>query len=275
MDLLNVVILGFVQGLTEFLPVSSSGHLVLMQQLLGMQEPELFFDICVHIGTLIAVCVVFYREIGNLIKTVVRFPILLKTSRGFKSLVTTNEEIRMVILILVGSIPTALMGLLFHEIADQIFSSVGVVGVTLLVTGTLLWFTYKLPKKGRDIKAVSIRDALAVGLIQGLAILPGISRSGSTISVGLYLGIDREVAGRYSFLLSIPAIIGALVISLDSAKIASTISAPLIVVGSLIALVVGFAALKMLLWVVKKGQLHYFAPYCWMLGLGALVWAVV
>ena len=274
MDILNVVILGIVQGLTEFLPVSSSGHLVLMQQLLGLHEPELLFDICVHIGTLIAVCIVFFREILGLIKTTVRLPHLLNSSTGFKSLLKTNDEIRMVILILAGSIPTAFLGLLFHEIADQLFSSVEVVGVTLLVTGTLLWFTSKLRQNGRDVSAMTLRDAFIVGLIQGFAILPGISRSGSTISVALYLGIDREVAGRYSFLLSIPAIVGALVISLDSSKISSSISAQLIILGTLIASVVGYLALKLLLWFVNKGQLNYFSPYCWMLGIGTLIWAM-
>lgn len=274
MDILNIVILGIVQGLTEFLPVSSSGHLVLMQQLLGLHEPELLFDICVHIGTLAAVCVVFLRDILGLMKTTFRLPHLLRSSANVRSLLKTNDEVRMVVLILVGSIPTAFLGLLFHEIADQLFSSIWVVGVTLLVTGTLLWFTSKLPQSGRNVSAMSIRDALMIGLIQGLAILPGISRSGSTISVALYLGIDRKLAGRYSFLLSIPAIVGALVISLDSSKISSSISAQLIILGTLIASVVGYLALKLLLWFVNKGQLNYFSPYCWILGVGALLWAM-
>ena len=274
MEPLQSVILGIIQGLTEFLPVSSSGHLVLLQNLFGITEPELLFDISLHVGTLIAIFIVFYREIRNILQTLLRLPALIKSSESLKSLFADNEEIRIATLIIVGSIPTAILGLLFHKIVDQIFGSVWIVGIMLLVTGTLLWFTRKMSAEGRPLIKVNIRDALLIGLIQGLAIIPGISRSGSTISIALFLGINREIAGRYSFLLSIPAILGAMMLGLDSTIIQTDIPVRIILLGTVTAAIVGYMALKILLRLVKQGRLYYFAPYCWLLGAATLIWSL-
>lgn len=275
MGLLQSVMLGIIQGLTEFLPVSSSGHLVLLQNLFGIMEPELLFDISLHIGTLIAIFIVFYREIRNILQTLLRLPALIKSSGNLKSLFADNEEIRIAALIIIGSIPTAILGILFHKIVDQIFGSVWIVGVMLLVTGTLLRFTRQISTEGRPLIKVSIRDALMIGLIQGIAIMPGISRSGATISMALFLGINREIAGRYSFLLSIPAILGALILSLNSNIIQTDIPGKTILLGSVIAGIVGYIALKILLRMVKQGHLYYFAPYCWLLGAATLIWTLL
>lgn len=272
MDPFQAAILGIIQGLTEFLPVSSSGHLVLLQNLFGFKEPELLFDISLHVGTLIAVCLVFFREIRAVLGALIRLPGLIQATGGLKPVFNDNEDVRIAALIALGSVPTAILGFLFHKISNQIFGSVGIVGAMLMVTGTLLWLTRPLRSEGRSILQVSIKDALIIGVSQGLAILPGISRSGATISVALMLGVDREVSGRYSFLLSIPAILGALLLSLDSSISQTSISGEMILLGTFFAGIVGYGALKALLYVVKQGRLHWFAPYCWLLGVGALIW---
>ena len=274
MESLQSVMLGIIQGLTEFLPVSSSGHLVLLQNLFGIREPELLFDISLHLGTLLAVFIVFYKEILRILQTLLRLPALIKSSGNLKSVFADNEEIRIFALILIGSIPTAILGILFHKIADQIFGAVWIVGVMLLVTGTLLWFTRQISNEGRPLIKVSIRDALMIGLIQGMAIMPGISRSGATISMALFLGMNREVAGRYSFLLSIPAILGALILGLNSTIIQTDIPGKIILLGTVIAAIVGYIALKILLRMVKQGHLYYFAPYCWLLGAATLIFSL-
>ncbi len=274
MEPLQSVMLGIIQGLTEFLPVSSSGHLVLLQNLFGIMEPELLFDISLHIGTLIAIFIVFYREIRNILQTLLRLPALIKSSGNLKSLFAHNEEIRIAALIIIGSIPTAILGILFHKIVDQIFGSVWIVGVMLLVTGTLLWFTRQISTEGRPLIKVSIRDVLIIGVMQGLAIMPGISRSGSTISIALFLGINREIAGRYSFLLSIPAILGAMILSLNSTIIQTDIPVRITLLGTVTAAIVGYIGLKILLRMVKQGRLYYFAPYCWLLGAATLIWSL-
>jgi undecaprenyl-diphosphatase len=274
MESFQSVMLGIIQGLTEFLPVSSSGHLVLLQNLFGIREPELLFDISLHLGTLIAIFIVFYREIQSILQTLFRLPDLIKSSVNLKSVFAENEEIRIFTLILAGSLPTAILGILFHKIADQIFGSLWIVGVMLLVTGTLLWFTRQIDIEGRPLIKVSIRDALMIGLMQGMAIMPGISRSGSTISIALFLGINREIAGRYSFLLSVPAILGAMILGLDSTIIRTNISVKIILLGTVSAGIVGYIALKFLLRIVKQGRLYYFAPYCWLLGAATLIWSL-
>ncbi len=272
MELLNVIVLAAVQGLTEFLPISSSGHLVLMQNLLGMHEPELLLDICLHVGTLVSVWVVFWAEIRNIIATLIKLPGLIRSAGGLAPLLAENETVRISALIVVGSVPTAILGLVFRKVAGQIFGAVWIVGAMLLITGSLLWFTRRLQIEGRPVKTMGVKDALTIGLTQGLAILPGISRSGSTIAMALFLGIDREVAGRYSFLLSIPAIMGALVIGLDPSLTHTTVPIGVLLAGIATAGIVGYAALKILLRMVKMGRLYYFAPYCWLLGLAALMW---
>ncbi len=275
MESLQSVMLGIIQGLTEFLPVSSSGHLVLLQNLFGIREPELLFDISLHVGTLIAIFIVFFQEIRNILLTLLRLPALIKSSGNLKSVFADNEEIRIAALIIIGSIPTAILGILFHKIVDQIFGSVWIVGGMLLVTGTLLWFTRQRSIEGRPLIKVRIRDALMIGLMQGMAIMPGISRSGSTISIALFLGINREIAGRYSFLLSIPAILGALILGLDSTTIQTDIPIKTILLGTVFAIIIGYISLKILLRLVKQGHLHYFAPYCWVLGAATLIWSLV
>ncbi len=272
MDILYAVVLGVIQGLTEFLPVSSSGHLVLFQNLFGLTEPELLLDICLHVGTLAAVCSVFFREIISLLRTFVQLPRLYRKHGNLADMFGKNPDIRMAGLIFFGSIPTGICGVLFHQIADRIFSSVLIVGVMLVITGTFLWMTRWLGVHGKNLQQMKLTDALIVGLAQGFSILPGISRSGATISAALFLGIDRGLAGRYSFLLCVPAITGALLLHLKSPVLYSSISPVGILAGSLAAGLTGFFALKILLRLVRKGSLFYFSPYCWILGTAVVAW---
>ncbi len=260
------MVLGLLQGLTEFLPVSSSGHLVLLQNFLGMTEPELLLDISLHIGTLLAVLVVFFPEVRSIITTAFHLPELYKREGNFRNLFETNQDVKMVLLVIIGSIPTAFIGFFFHQIADQIFGSVWIAGIMLLITGTFLWFTRYVRLSGRTFARMKYSDAIVVGCVQGLAILPGISRSGATISAALFMGIDREVSGRYSFLLCIPAIFGAMLLEMKSSLGQPAIPLPMILIGTFIAAVIGFMSLKILLKIVKNGRLHYFSPYCWAIG---------
>jgi undecaprenyl-diphosphatase len=264
MEPIQAVILGVVQGLTEFLPVSSSGHLVLFQKLFGLNEPGLIFEVSVHMGTLMAVVVFFRKEIIGLLAAVGRLAATL-ARREPAGAILADPEVRLAALIVVGSIPTAAIGLIFNEMADRLYNSTALVGCMLLVTGTLLWGTSRLKTEGRSVGAFKFPAALLIGVAQGMAILPGISRSGATIATGLFLGLDGPTAARYSFLLSIPAILGAQVLSL-AALGGYPPHLGIILAGTLTAAMVGYAALAFLVYIVNKNRMPLFAPYCWILG---------
>jgi undecaprenyl-diphosphatase len=267
----EAIILGAVQGLTEFLPVSSSGHLVIFQYLFNLKEPEVLFNVGVHMGTLIAVIIFFRKDLHSIVASVFSFfNGILKKKVSFAD-ATQDMDIKLALLIIVGTIPTGILGLFFHTIVDRIFSSVVLVGLMLIVTGSLLIITVWIKNNGKSIKRFSFKEALIIGLMQGISILPGISRSGSTIAVGLFMGLERETAARFSFLLSIPAIIGATI--LEFKDISTYPSAQIIsmLIGAFTSCLVGYGALGSLLYIVKKGRLHFFAPYCFAAGVIALI----
>ena len=273
MTTIEAIILGILQGLTEFLPVSSSGHLVLLQQVFGLKEAELFFDVCVHLGTLLAVIIVFRHEINRILSALWQLVSLRESKEKLLQKAQSDPEIKMALFIVIGSIPTAILGFLFSGIADHLFSSALITGLMLMVTGLLLWLTRKAGThiaSGRTGHLTPAR-ALIIGIIQGLAIIPGISRSGSTISTGLLLGVDRETAARYSFLLSIPAIVGAGLLSLKDGFSQTDLAIWIPLFGAAAAAFVGYGSLKILLRMVQKGRLHVFAPYCWVVGLLAIL----
>ena len=273
MNSIEAIILGIIQGLTEFLPVSSSGHLVLFQHLFGLKEAELFFDICVHLGTLVAVVIVFRQEIIKILSALLQLVSMRGQKEKFLQRVDSDPDLKMALLIVIGSIPTAILGLLFSGIADRLFSSTLITGLMLMVTGLLLWLTRKAESHATSASSgdLSTGKAVVIGIVQGLAIIPGISRSGSTISTGLLLGVDRETAARYSFLLSIPAIVGAGILSLKDGLSQTNPVISMSLLGAVTAAVVGYGALKSLLHLVKKGRLHVFAPYCWLVGIVAIL----
>jgi len=275
MNYTEAIILGIIQGLTEFLPVSSSGHLVLLQKIFGMKHAELFFDVGVHLGTLVAVIIVFRLEIKKIITALVKLISLAGPKENILQKVEADPQLKMALLIVIGSIPTAILGFLFAGIADRLFASGMITGLMLIVTGLILWLSRQKQTNKDQARSdrLTPKNAFIIGIVQGLAIIPGISRSGSTISVGLLLGIDRETAAQYSFLLSIPAIIGAGLLGLKDGLLQTDLAIGTALLGAFTAALVGYAALKSLLQVVKKGRLHVFAPYCWLVGILAIIFS--
>ena len=269
MDILSSTILGVVQGATEFLPISSSGHLVLFQNLMGFHEPELLLDTSLHIGTLLAVVIYFRRDLARLVG---EFRDLAAPGPETRNASALRERLGGALLtwVIVGNVPTALIGVGFREPLEGLFGSVPLVGGMLLVTGLLLILTRVAPGKARNLGLLA---ALAVGTAQGLAIVPGISRSGATIACGLLIGLDRDLAARYSFLLSVPAIVGALALQLVSGEVSGP-GIPVLLAGGVTAAVVGLLALKLLMGMVRSGRLSWFAPYCWALGLAVILFSL-
>ncbi len=270
MNTYHAIILGAIQGFTEFLPVSSSGHLVLFQHLLGFKEAELLFDISVHLGTLFAVFFFFRHDIFAVILSVLRY---LKTVFKTGSFTIGNEDsdLKLAFLIIIGSIPTAIIGLLFHKVAEQMFSSVLISGSMLILTGIILSFTRHVKNSDKGISLFSVKDAFIIGISQGLAVMPGLSRSGTTISTGLFLGLNHETAARYSFLLSIPAILGATLLSLGDFTGGNIAATKIYMTGAFVSGLTGYLALQILFYVVKKGRLHYFSPYCLIIGIISII----
>lgn len=250
MNSLEAFILGAVQGLTEFLPVSSSGHLVIFQHLFGIHEGPITFDVLVHMGTLIAVIVAFWDDIVSICR---------------------HPFDRLTWLIVVGCIPAGLAGFLLAPLFEKAFESLLVVGIGLFITGLLLKVSEYLANQHFGLKTsneTSYKDALFIGIIQAIAIVPGISRSGSTIAAGLVSGLDREFAARYSFLLSIPVIIGAGIFQLQDLFVSGIPARNIVpyIIGPLTAALFGYFAITVVMKMVRRGRLSVFSYYCWTLG---------
>ena len=263
-------LMGLVQGLAEFLPISSSGHLAIAQNLLGMEtEVPVFFDVLLHLGTLLAVFVAYWKDICE---------IVVEFFRGVGDIVhhTTPKQVpparRMILLIIVATLPLVAV-LPFHEKVQALGDNMVFVGAALVVTGFLL-FACDLVRKGRKTaKNATLLDALVVGVGQAIATMPGISRSGMTITAGCFCGYERSFAVRFSFLMSIPAILGANVLSLVDAFKDGIIWAevPMYMVGVITAAVVGYACIRLLRLIAEKGRFGAFSYYCWAVGLLTLL----
>jgi len=250
--LLAVIVLAVIQGLTEFLPVSSSGHLVLAGMILKVPEGDMTFEIVVHLGTLMAVLAVYRKDLLELVSGLFR---------------KQRESLVLAGLLIIGSIPAALAGFFLSDSIERAFNSPVLVSVMLLVTGSVLFSTRFMKSGNRD--NPTIAGSFIVGISQALALLPGISRSGFTISTGLFKGIKREKAARFSFMLSIPAIAGAAVLKLGDAGLAG-IDTSLMITGFVISALTGYLALRVLLKFLREGKFSIFAWYCWLLGLSGL-----
>jgi len=247
--IIETLILAVVQGITEWLPISSSGHLVIAQKWLGLEELPLLFPVTLHLGTLCVVLLMFWRDIVEIFKALVRL--------NFKT-----EEGKLALYITVGSVPTAVIGFIFHDIFESFFYSLLAVGVALLITGSFLYVSERR-KNGRELGWL---DSLLIGIAQGVAIIPGISRSGATISTGLLRRVEKEKVFRYSFLLSIPAIIGA--VAAESVRpTVGNVDAAMLLLGVVTSMIVGYASLKLLLKIILKERFHRFAYYCWTVGV--------
>ena len=270
MTYLSSFLLGLVQGLAEFLPISSSGHLSIAQNLLGLNTeiPE-FFDVLLHLGTLVAVFVAYWRDICDMVAELIH---------GVGDLVhgTTPRQVpparRLILLIIVGTLPLFIL-LPIHKQVQALSNNMVFIGAALVVTGFLL-FACDLVRKGKKTeRTATIADVLVVGLGQAIATLPGISRSGMTITTGCFMGFERKFAVRFSFLLSIPAVLGANILSLKDALDDGIIWAevPMYLVGVITAAVVGYACIRLLRLVAEKGRFGAFAYYCWAVGLLTLL----
>lgn len=265
MSIIEAIFLGIIQGLTEFLPVSSSGHLVLFSHLLEVKEPSIVFEVLVHVGTLIAVVVVFWKEIAILITSF--FKLLSKPSEAPR-LCRTDPGCRLLSAVICATLPVVVFALLFKDKIEALYMSPLFVGFMLIITGTILFVTDRLRVKRKDLEYITMLDALIIGVGQAVAVLPGISRSGTTIGVGLARGLTRESAARFSFLLTIPAILGALVFAIgDLVNGAVTISIGAIIAGLLASAITGYLAIHLLLELVKRGKLIWFSYYTWAVGI--------
>jgi undecaprenyl-diphosphatase len=263
-EIFRAIILGFVQGATEFIPVSSSGHLVLVPWLLGWDSPGLVFDTAVHWGTLVAVLLYFRHDWKLLVTAWVRS--LPHRDRR-------SPESRLVWLLLLGSVPAALLGFMFEDFFESLFGEPGWVSVFLLVTAALLAVAERVGSRRRDLSDVAPKDALLIGLGQAAAIAPGISRSGATICVGLLRGLRRQDAARFSFLLATPIILGAGLFKLvDLVRVPDPlVYVPGLVVGFVTAAAVGYVCIWGLLRYLERGSLYVFSAYCALLGVTCLV----
>ncbi|MBM3200495.1 undecaprenyl-diphosphate phosphatase [Candidatus Woesearchaeota archaeon] len=251
-ELIHALILGLIQGLTEWLPVSSSGHLAMAQLFFGLKLP-VAFDVMLHLSTVLVVVLFFRRDIIKMLRSVARLDF-------------SSEHGRLAVCVIIGSIPTAVIGFFFHDLFKSFFYSFSSLALAFIFTGVILFVSNKNLGK----KALGFRDSFIIGIAQGVAIIPGVSRSGMTISVGMMKGLDRKSVARFSFLLSIPAVLGAAVF--ESGDLAfSGISLSSLIVAMIVSFFVGWFSLKLLLRVIMVKKFHMFAYYCLALGLSLLV----
>ncbi len=272
MDIIQAIILGIIQGLTEFLPVSSSAHLVFITDILGLQQ-NVAFDTLLHLGTLVAVVGYFWRDIVEIITSFISS--IMDIFRGkFKEGLKEKPFKKLSWLLVIGTIPAGVMGILLQKQFEALFNSVIYVGFFLIITGLLLWGAERVKPGEKDVKDISFKNALVIGIAQGIAIAPGISRSGATISAGLFSGLNRELAARFSFLLSIPAILGAALVQAKDIT-SFDVSTAVIIAGFLSALIFGYLAIKLLLKIIKERTLMIFAYYCWIVGIAVIIFSLV
>lgn len=262
--MVKAIILGFIQAVTEFLPVSSSGHLRIAESFLNFNATEniLSFEIALHFGTFLATCLVFHKDIINAITG------FFTGLKDIKYSSKNNEGFRVGLMVIIASIPVAIVGLLLEKYLSNINTQR--VGLNLIITGFILLMTKKMDKGiNKDALTTTYYNALMIGFAQAIAVFPGISRSGMTISMALFLGLNRDFAGRFSFLISLPAIFGALLLSL---KDLTDFNVTYVIVGLATSFIFGVIALKLLMSFLKKGKLYYFSFYCIIVGLAVYIY---
>jgi undecaprenyl-diphosphatase len=262
---------GLLQGFTEFLPVSSSGHLVLAQKLFGLNDDLMSFDIFVHFGTLLAVVVVFYRSILSILKGCwAGFKSLLLEKQSPSFIYKNSYHVRLATALIIGTVPAGIVGIVLKNQIESLFSATIPVLAALFFTGSFLLVTF-LIRKGEN--HIGFWKGLLVGIAQAIAIIPGISRSGATISTALFLKVNRQEVGEFSFLLSIPAILGATVLALnDLSAVSSNVSLHTILIGTLAAFISGYFSLKFLMNIVRKGKIGYFGLYCYVVVIAGSIY---
>ena len=272
MTILQSLFLGLVQGIAEFLPISSSGHLSVFQNLFGMNagEDQLLFDVLLHLGTLVAVCVVYWNDIVKIVRECVELV------RGIGHPVPGERKrsggVRLLLMIVLATLPLVLV-LPVHDSVEKLYYSTFFIGLAFLATGGMLFCADRMPRGGKSEKNMRITDALLIGVCQALATMPGLSRSGTTITAGVATGLDRRFAVKFSFLISIPAVLGANLISLVKAFKAGVdwSMVPTYLLGMVVAMISGYFALNLLRYIAKKGRFGWFAYYCWFAGAVTLL----
>lgn len=269
MDIIQAIIIGLVQGLTEFLPVSSSAHLIFAQQFLGVTEPSLAFDVLLHLGTLVAVVGYFFKDIMRMI--IAFFKSLTDIVKGrFKSEIKRDPYKKLAWFTILATIPVGIAGIVFDDLVESLFTGITLPAFFLLITGCLLFASQRMNTGKINIDEINWKEALILGCGQACALLPGLSRSGTTIATGLLLDLDKEFAAKFSFILSIPAILGATVIQLKDVSI-TNVELTAWIAGFAIAAISGYLAIKFLLKLIKERSLDVFAYYCWIIGIIILV----
>jgi len=267
------VLMGVLQGVAEFLPISSSGHLALFQHFFGVEnyeETQMFFTVLLHLGTLISVCVYYWRDVIDMIREFFLGIRDLTVRRGGGAPPPPTR--RLVMMIIVATLPLFAI-LPVKGLVEDAMSNVTFVSVALLATGFILFFSDRMARGRKNARNATVADALLVGCAQAVGTLPGISRSGITISAGLLRGFDRTFAVRFSFLMSLPAVLGANILSLKDALEAGVDleMLPIYLVGMVVSGVVGYFAIRLVNLLADKGQFGNFAYYCWVVGLGSLI----
>lgn len=268
MSLLQGIILGFLQGITEFLPISSSGHLVLLNNIFGIKEGVLFSTVMFHFGSLISIFIYYFNDIYKIILGFIRFLINLVKNRRIN---IENGYQNFALMIIIATIPTGIMGVFFKDFFEGLYSSLLAVAIAFMITGAILFISEKFLSGHKRARNISTFDALIIGVFQGCAITPGISRSGSTIVGSLFRGLNKETATKFSLLMAIPAILGASVLDFVDVILNNSMALTLpIIVGTLVSAITGIFAIKLLVNLLKKGKLYYFSIYLWILG-GVLI----
>jgi undecaprenyl-diphosphatase len=268
MDVLYAVLLGIIQGITEWLPISSSAHLAIAQYFMG--EVSVAFDITLHLATLFVVLFVFRKDVKNIIIECAKIPKEIKEGKTLKTALFDNQDRKIGWLVILGCIPTAIIGVVLDRFITAFFSSLLIIGIALIVTGIILWLT-RMTKGSRNIDAMNSKDALLIGTFQGFSLIPGLSRSGFTISSGMFRGLDSSLAIRYSFLLSIPAIIGAILLHINDVSGLATINPGYVAIGMIVSFIVGYVFIVALIKIIKNRRFHHFAYYCWIAGVLLIV----
>lgn len=277
MTTLMAIFMGFVQGVAEFLPISSSGHLSLMQHFFGFEEVDNLFNILLHFATLIAVCVVYWKDIVEMVLEFFRGLAALFSKRGSREVARPPEARRLVMMVILGTLPLALV-IPIEDKVETLGNSPIFVSIALLVTGCILFFSDRMARGKKTARTATVVDALLVGVAQAFATIPGLSRSGCTISAGMLRGFDRKFAVRYSFLLSLPAVLGATLL-----KVVKTVSEggidtallPKYLIGMVVAGVVGYFSIRLVQLLADKGKFGKFSIYCWIAGVAALIASIV
>lgn len=275
MGYFEAIVLGLVQGLAEFLPISSSGHLALLQDIFGVEADKvLLFAVLLHLGTLVSVFVVYWSDIWELIVELCATVRDLCTGKGLR--LEERPVRKLGVMIIVATIPTAIIGLVFNDFFSGMYTSMVAVGVGFLITGVIMFIAERMGSANKDIRKMNFRNAIFVGVLQGIAIYPGISRSGSTLVGGLTTGLKREFAVKFAFLISIPSILGSVILETPDALAAGTDPSLLgpIIAGVVVAAVSGFIAIKTMIRIVSNKKLSYFSYYVWVLGACTIAYGV-